>query len=456
MARVWLAALLALCVPILHAEDAASEYYASIQDEGVTTPPDKFLELEADSYRRFGEPAAYPGLVRAFAATSERTWAIVYGEVAANLSDDEAVRREMGDLVFASYHDAIEATSSGQMTVSLTRVWKFKAGDSGPALPFEVNFEMSAILGLVTSGFEPGDELTIQALAKARERQVALWREKGLPETELLRWHERILQAGHFEAYHYWLLGASRPGELESYRKAHRAAYDEWTAWRSANRLRLHVPDFHRLLLASEDPELELLMAGRTLLEARNPAEALRKSFDVVARRLDARHAGAGGRLYCARSQAEAVYYMAMAAAADEEGKVLGSTWSDAHFLRGYALLELQRLDESREALERAVSLSPANAQYLSELAYTYQAGKDWAGSLARYVEAEEAAALSPDPEKAGDTARALRGQGYALVELGLLDDAEAKYRKAMEVDPSDRMSAGEIEYIRQVRAKSR
>lgn len=278
-----------------------------------------------------------------------------------------------------------------------------------------------------------------------------------LPDTELVRWQERILQAGHFDAYNYWLFRSARPAEYEKWSKAHRKELDAWLAWRSSNAIRLDLPDFQRPLLSSNDPDLTLLLAGRELLGRNKPLPALSKSFDQVIRRFEARHAGSTEVIYCARTTEETLVYTAQAAQAKQSATVLGSTWSDAYYMKAYALLELGRLDEAQEALERTLALSPSNSMYLAEMAFTHQTRKKWSEALSGYVAAEEAAeAYSPDEVKASELSRAMRGQGYALVELDRLDEAEAVYRKAMAVDPEDRASAGEIKYIEQVRAKKR
>jgi len=433
------------------AEEKAS-YYLEIQGKPPAVAPAEFSKLEQSAYQSFADPEVYPPLVRAFAATSERVWAVIYGEVYAGRSADEKQRLELGALIFTLYRDAIRSTSGDTIQFSLTRHWTVDA--ERPELPFEMGYEVSTVTGLMASGYKPGDTLTIAALTAGRLAQVSIWREKNLPETELLRWQERIVQSGHFTAYNQWLFGGARPDEFESYRKAHREEYGAWLAWRAANAMQVDVPDFQRPLLSSDDPERELLMAGRALVQANKPVEALQKSFDVVARRLDSRHAAGSDTLYCARDQGEALVYLAMAAEQHASASVLGPTWSDAHYLKGYALLELGRLAESREALERAVALSPSNSQYLSELAYTYQVEKNWNEALARYASAENAAELSPDELRASDASRALRGQGFVLVELDRLDEAETIYRKAMAIDPQDRNSAGELKYIEQVRAR--
>lgn len=159
--------------------------------------------------------------------------------------------------------------------------------------------------------------------------------------------------------------------------------------------------------------------------------------------------------VYCARGPEETIVYAAMAAAAKQDAIVVEPTWSDAHFLKAYALLELKRLDDARASLERALSMAPYNSQYLSEMAYTFQAEGRWDEAIERYQQAESAAeGYSPPDVRAGELSRALRGQGYALIELGRLDEAQAIYRRAIAADPADKASARELEYIRMLRSK--
>jgi len=71
-------------------------------------------------------------------------------------------------------------------------------------------------------------------------------------------------------------------------------------------------------------------------------------------------------------------------------------------------------------ALDRAIALSPSHAHYLSERGYLYHQAKDWQHSLETYKAAEEAVKLISDKQgQIAERTRALRGQGYALVELG-------------------------------------
>src|SRR5260370_12018397 len=80
-------------------------------------------------------------------------------------------------------------------------------------VPFESQFEQLFLIGAfpLKNDVPP---LSIQKLTAIRRDQLALWGQKNLPRTELVRRQQAILAAGHFDAYHYWLFWSSPPDEL--------------------------------------------------------------------------------------------------------------------------------------------------------------------------------------------------------------------------------------------------
>ncbi len=182
-------------------------------------------------------------------------------------------------------------------------------------------------------------------------------------------------------------------------------------------------------------------------------------------------------RWYVARTLPETLAYTARAAASTEDGHhgatVLDVDWADAYFLKGYALIELSAgsgayktnkggtpesdpvyLARARDTLERGLSLEPYHAQMLIELGHLLQVQQDWNAMLRTFTDAETAAAFAPEQAQDRLFGRAKRGVGYALIELGRLDEAEAKFRECLRIDPDDAGAKNELEYIRQLREK--
>jgi hypothetical protein len=200
--------------------------------------------------------------------------------------------------------------------------------------------------------------------------------------------------------------------------------------------------------------EMPLLVQGRKVLEkGGDPRLAIAGYFDPVIEHFARSYSDAGTRFYGASNPMQMIMYTALPNEDKKRIEVLDSTWPDAYLLKAYALNELKLFDDARAALEKAVSLSPLKAQYLSELAYTYQAQGECDRSIELYEQAASAAEMgSEDSTKTADLTLAWRGQGYCLVEQGKLDEAEALYRKCLKLDPSDAKAKSELRYVQSKR----
>jgi len=213
------------------------------------------------------------------------------------------------------------------------------------------------------------------------------------------------------------------------------------------------------------DPQLpRLLEEARTLIDNRK-AQAAVETCDKIITSFKTHYADSKHKIYCARTSAENLGYL-MKAASDmnkgefEKGKkdaiVLSSTWASAYFLKSYALQDLNRIAEAKAAILSALELSPWSCLYLCELGSIYKLEKDWKRAKDVFETAEGQAGLSPDNVKAAELGQARRGVGYVLVELGKLDEAEKKYLQCLKDDPNDKKAAAELEYVRNLKAKTK
>jgi tetratricopeptide (TPR) repeat protein len=211
-----------------------------------------------------------------------------------------------------------------------------------------------------------------------------------------------------------------------------------------------------RVSSADEDAvQVKLLLEGRRLLDSGKPMEAITEYFDKVLSNFKAKYGNSEKRFYCARTSTESLSYLLTATAEKRDAVVLSGTWADAHFMKGYALVELGRISEAKSSIERALALSPNNSQYLAELGYVYQIEKNWPKALEFFQAAENNTTPYSLPEnKSHEIAVARRGLGYVLIELGRLNEAEGKYRQCLESDPNDEKAKTELKYIRSLQNK--
>ena len=167
-------------------------------------------------------------------------------------------------------------------------------------------------------------------------------------------------------------------------------------------------------------------------------------------------YAGEKRLIFCADGAEEAILAMGVAQAAGKDAIVIDSGWCFALWAKGYALVDLHRVAEALPYLERAVAMMPFNAQYLCELGYAYGTLGNWEKALATFTSAVQYAEQLPAGVRTVILGRALRGEGFSLIELGRWDEAEAKFKKALALDPNDEMAKNELAYIAEKRPRRR
>ena len=226
----------------------------------------------------------------------------------------------------------------------------------------------------------------------------------------------------------------------------------------------------------AEADRLERLQKAEALIHDGDP-EAGIALIDAIIAEYERQYPEGKTRWYVARSMPETVVYATRATIlndpAQRDSVVLDVAWAEAYFLKAYALVELSvgsnayktskggnpqsdpvYLAKARAVLERGLQLEPYHVRMLSELGNLLQLQQDWNAMLRVFTDAEAAAAYLPEDEQNAGYGRAKRGMGYALTELGRLDEAEAKYRECLRIDPDDTGAKHELEYIRQLREK--
>jgi tetratricopeptide (TPR) repeat protein len=190
------------------------------------------------------------------------------------------------------------------------------------------------------------------------------------------------------------------------------------------------------------------------LISGHEPAEAVELLDRIIADQEKANRRETR-QVFCARSTTESLLYAGMSTRSGKNAVILGPDWSMAIFLKGFALIDLNRSDEARPLFERAIAMSPMNAQFLGELGEWYKNRRDWPQAYALFERARAAAEFSPADMKDHDQRRGMRGMGFVLIEQGRLDEAEALFRKCLEIDPDDAGAKQELEYIAEQRAKA-
>ncbi|MEA1650987.1 tetratricopeptide repeat protein [Nitrospirillum sp. BR 11164] len=205
------------------------------------------------------------------------------------------------------------------------------------------------------------------------------------------------------------------------------------------------------------DPVLgKALVEGLLAVRAGDPRRAVDGSFNLVINAYEMRYRATPGRIYCARTMAEATRYMQDAVRAHQPARVVEAGLVLAYVYRGRELMTLDDLAGAQAGLERARALSPANAAVLLQLGAAYKAQHKLPQAQEAFQAAVDSADLSPPETKPQETADAFYGLGSTYVAMGRLDEAEATYRRCLKVLPGNALAEMELKEIQRQRAQSR
>jgi tetratricopeptide (TPR) repeat protein len=208
-------------------------------------------------------------------------------------------------------------------------------------------------------------------------------------------------------------------------------------------------------LSPGNETELRTVNDAEDLILQKKPAEAI-AMLDPLIATLDKRYDDDSKLQFCASSGSETIFYATLGATAGKDAIVYDSSWCTAIFLKGFALIDLGRRAEARPYLERAVELAPYNAHFLAEMGEFHKMERDWPHSYELFSRAAGAAEMAPEDVRSQRRGRAWRGMGFAKIEMGELDDAEALMRKCLKLNPNDAGARQELDYIAEQRAKAK
>ena len=154
-----------------------------------------------------------------------------------------------------------------------------------------------------------------------------------------------------------------------------------------------------------------------------------------------------------APTESEATMLGILATAADSSISKIAvdyDTYGNASFLLGWHFNHIRQPQDAVKALDRGLALQPDNGGLVSEKGMAL-------ALLGRFPDVVDLydgwLKAAPAGDASPHRARILRAKGYALIELDKLDEAEAVYRKALEIEPGHATAKAELDYIAKVKA---
>ena len=120
--------------------------------------------------------------------------------------------------------------------------------------------------------------------------------------------------------------------------------------------------------------------------------------------------------------------------------------YAEALHHKGYAYIDLNMFKKAEEYIRKAIKVSDNNPVYISELGYIYQKQKNWRNAYDIFTKAEKIARRNPKQSLV--LGRALRGKGFALIEMKQYKRAIEEYKRALKINKNDLKAKNELNYI--------
>lgn len=178
---------------------------------------------------------------------------------------------------------------------------------------------------------------------------------------------------------------------------------------------------------------------GFDLLRSGKPVRAV-AYFDRVIAAFDRDLAGDGRQRLCAASSGHED--------APRNAVLLDDAVCDAHFGRGFALIDMGRGDLAEADLRAASEMEPGNAHFANEYAELFKSRRDWETAFALFEKAWGVADKTMGGPDADLAARALRGMGYCRAKMGGLAEAKRLLEQSLTYEPDSEAARIELDHI--------
>jgi tetratricopeptide (TPR) repeat protein len=176
-------------------------------------------------------PSNYYVAAERLFAMGDYAWAANYAEIFIVLTRSGEQVRAMSRLLMACYEKA------RSYDYEQAYRWQFYQAEADSATAYHKLLDEA----FASEFTDTGSTISIPALISLR-RFVCHWLPAQAPKhptVPLYRWHQQLVAAGHFEAYHYWLLYDARQEEFMGWLEVEQAAFDAFEDWMLRNALYL-------------------------------------------------------------------------------------------------------------------------------------------------------------------------------------------------------------------------
>lgn len=170
-----------------------------------------------------------------FFASTEMVWGAMYGEIFMNLEKSERCK-QMSETLFNCYFDQIKF-NSGKAEVDFNN--EIIVYSNSPERP---NLFPESFRSAMSKACKGKRYLDLKTLVDIRKRFITEFY-ASYPDFDnvLFDYHKQLINAGHFEAYNYWLFAYGASDQANKWIKQNQSKWNSFLKWMEANPLKINT-----------------------------------------------------------------------------------------------------------------------------------------------------------------------------------------------------------------------
>ncbi len=187
-------------------------------------------------------PSNYYRAAKIYCSSTEEVWGMIYGEIFINLERNSQRTVEISKLLYDTYKGQILFTSDTSMSVGFSQQTTMNVSNSAGKKEFKLPYGMVYELTLMMS-IENEKTIDLNSLDRIRKRFVFNYfnQEFGRKyNNALFEYQKQIADAGHLEAYNYWVLMKGNENEFATWVVLNKEKWDRFTEWFTAHPIKIN------------------------------------------------------------------------------------------------------------------------------------------------------------------------------------------------------------------------
>lgn len=190
-------------------------------------------------------PSNYYWAGKLYLSSTQKVYGLLYGEIFMNLERGSKRTEEISERLFKTYESQITFESDTSRVISLCQQSEINITlDDLKALklPFCVLFETTFSVALTGA-----EEIDLESLHNTRTHFLTNYQAGKFKENypiALYDYQQKIMDAGHFEAYNYWLLGKGDTLTSQVWFDVQREKFNAFLNWYKENPMEIDPENF--------------------------------------------------------------------------------------------------------------------------------------------------------------------------------------------------------------------